>query len=514
MSHFIARGVCFGVIVSSTAGLMSSALAQPCAHRWDVEFGASGASSIVWDLEEFDDGTGPALYVAGQFGEMQGQRAWAIAKWDGREWSEVGNGLSRDGERGFASALFVWDDGRGPALYVGGAFTHAGEVQASNVARWDGRAWEPLGAGTSDLVMSFGAFDDGRGEALFVGGEFHDAGGQPAALIARWDGADWEPCGDGLVGRHLGVLTITAFDDGQGPMLYAGGGFYDINGPKLESAPAYLLARWNGRYWSAVPGANLGSAGGQTPHIDQLLVHDDGGGKALYVVGAYSRVAQTDSLWRWDGREWTEPGGGIFHFGTTHPDALCVFDDGRGPALWIGGSEVTIKRLNRRSNFIRWDGESLSIPESRLGSGDWIYTFAEHNDGFGSALYAGGYIRFVQGPNGGEVRHITRLSRPHMALSHSPLRAGQRAAFATSCSTPGQRVNFLYSARGLGSVFIPQLGISIDLDRPHLIGHSIADPGGKAGLSRAIPPDASGRTLWLQAAEVGRKTEVVESVIE
>jgi len=59
-----------------------------------------------------------------------------------------------------------------------------------------------------------------------------------------------------------------------------------------------------------------------------------------------------------------------------------------------------------------------------------------------------------------------------------------------------------------------QLGISIDLDRPHLIGHSIADPGGKAGLSRAIPPGTSGRTLWLQAAEIGRKTEVIESVIE
>ncbi|MCL4199232.1 MAG: hypothetical protein KJZ69_17210 [Phycisphaerales bacterium] len=497
--------------VAFAVALTAPAAGQSCAHRWDIEFGASGANGRVWDLEEYDDGTGPALYAAGWFTEMQGKRAWGIAKWDGRDWSEVGGGLSIIGREGGANSLYVWDDGRGPALYVGGHFQFAGNIRAQSVARWDGRNWEPLGAGVSRSVFSFCDFDDGRGDALYVGGTFDQAGGAGARHVARWDGSRWEALGGGFWGgTGLGVCTMAVFDDGFGSMLYVGGEVYAIDYPAPQAAPAYLLARWNGQAWLPVPGAMFSNRGTGS-HVDQILVHDDGNGPALFVAGQFAREGTGEYLLRWDGTEWSALGGGIRSGQNFHGDGMCVYDDGTGPALWIGGGEVWINDLGRTSSIYQWDGQSLSVPEGHVDLSFWVYTLASHNDGFGQALYAGGELWRA---NGQSIRNITRWSPPHMALSHSPLRAGQRAAFATTCSTPGQRVNFLYSARGLGSVFIPRLGISIDLDTPHLIGHSIADPGGKAGLSRAIPPDASGRTLWLQAAEVGRKTEVVESIIE
>ncbi len=491
---------------------LAPSFAQPCAPRWDIEFGNPGAEFRVRDFEVFDDGTGPALYAAGGFNEMQGKRAWGIAKWDGRDWSEVGGGLRQISRQGGAFSLFVWDDGRGPALYVGGNFTHAGNTIASNVARWDGRNWEALGAGVSSAVFSFCNFDDGRGDALYVGGTFQYAGGLNTPRVARWDGSHWEALGRGLWGgSNLGVCTMAVFDDGGRPMLYAGGEINRIEGPELQVVPPRYLARWDGHNWSPVPGANLTSRGTGS-HIDQLLVHDDGNGPALFLAGQFALEGTGEYLLRWDGREWTTLGGGVASGQYFHGDGMCVHDDGSGPALWIGGGEVWINDLGRMSSIYRWDGRSFAAPSTYPR--DWIYTLCSFNDGFGPALYLGGDFRIIAGEGGGWINHIVRWSPPHMALSHTPLRAGERAVFATSCSTPGERVNFIYSTRGLGSVFIPPLGISIDLDRPHLIGHSIADPSGEASLGRAIPPGASGRTLWLQAAEVGRKTEVVESVIE
>jgi hypothetical protein len=37
------------------------------------------------------------------------------------------------------SALTVFDDGSGPALYVGGSFTQAFGVTINHVAKWNGR---------------------------------------------------------------------------------------------------------------------------------------------------------------------------------------------------------------------------------------------------------------------------------------------------------------------------------------------------------------------------------------
>ena len=48
--------------------------------------------------------------------------------------------------------MAVFDDGTGPALYVGGMFTAAGGAPASRIARWDGIVWSALGDGLNGWV--------------------------------------------------------------------------------------------------------------------------------------------------------------------------------------------------------------------------------------------------------------------------------------------------------------------------------------------------------------------------
>jgi len=40
--------------------------------------------------------------------------------------------------------MLLWDDGDGPALFIAGAFDVAGDQTVRNVARWDGTRWAAL----------------------------------------------------------------------------------------------------------------------------------------------------------------------------------------------------------------------------------------------------------------------------------------------------------------------------------------------------------------------------------
>lgn len=71
-----------------------------------------------------------------------------ITKWNGSEWVDVGGSLTGGGNG--ARALLVV----GEYLYVGGDFTAAGGVECKNVARWDGENWSAVGDGTFGNFVS------------------------------------------------------------------------------------------------------------------------------------------------------------------------------------------------------------------------------------------------------------------------------------------------------------------------------------------------------------------------
>jgi hypothetical protein len=273
----------------------------------------------------FDDGRGPALYAGGRF-EIAGDIAVGhIARWDGSTWSALANGMG-----GLVRALTVFDDGSGIALYAGGSFQSAGGLPVNRIAKWDGKSWSAVGTGVSGFqpfVSALTVFDDGTGPALYAGGGFTGAGGVSARQVARWDGTSWSALGSGLSsGLYDGdpfVYALAAFDDGSGPALFAGGNFTTAGG-----SPASRIAKWDGEHWSPL-GAGMSNT------VSGLTVYDDGTGPALYVGGGFALVSGESPYYiaKWDAKSWSSLGTGM----NSAVGAMVVFDDGIGPALFAGG---------------------------------------------------------------------------------------------------------------------------------------------------------------------------------
>jgi len=179
--------------------------------------------------------TSTYLYAAGQFLLAGEQPVNNIARWDGASWWPLGEGLSVLEGAEFAAAFSLLVHGNDP--YVGGRFHSAGGVAATNIARWDGTSWWPLGDGVNGQVHDL-AF---MGESLYACGQFLRAGGIQAANIARWDGTNWHSLGAAFASRFsLSLRTLAV----SGTDLYVGGTFEEVS-----CVSAQGVARWDGLRW-------------------------------------------------------------------------------------------------------------------------------------------------------------------------------------------------------------------------------------------------------------------------
>lgn len=185
-----------------------------------------------------------ALIAGGEFHVAGGEPARRIARWDGDAWAPIAEGLGSvpapRRRRGIVSQEVVYAlTTFGGDLIAGGTFASAGDVPVTNVTRWDGAAWYPMGDGLDGEVRVFLEY---RGQ-LVAGGKFRMSGETTVNHIAAWDGEQWRPLGSRLalepgLGRWVFAL------DHDGDDLLAGGCFVEIG-----SEDAEFLARWNGSSW-------------------------------------------------------------------------------------------------------------------------------------------------------------------------------------------------------------------------------------------------------------------------
>jgi hypothetical protein len=386
----------------------------------------TGANGPVHALASHDDGTGPALYAGGAFTSMSGAPAGDIASWRPHTWSSLshGNGMSDD-----VHALAVFGPGS-PALYAGGRFTSAGGVNANYIAKWNGSVWSPLDTGMFRQylgVPEVGALAtyDIPSPALYAGGRFDQAGSISSSDIARWDGTSWSSLAGGMDAspnaNHF-VSALVVFDDGSGPALVAGGMFTSAGG-----VPAIDVARWNGSSWSPF-GAGLGM--GNVDSVSALAVYDDGAGPALYAGGSFTTSGGNPLpyLAKWNGSSWTTVGSGLAGNGSsTFVDALTVFDDGSGPKLYAGG-RFTSAGGTPVNNVARWNGSSWSAFGGGVSGS--VYTLGSFDDGSGPALYVGGGFTTA---GGGPANGIARWN----GTSWSQLSSGVSIAFTQTVFDDG-----------------------------------------------------------------------------
>ncbi|MBL8875854.1 MAG: hypothetical protein JNM86_08675 [Phycisphaerae bacterium] len=136
------------------------------------------------------------LLASGAFSDAGGTAVKSIAKWDGTSWSNIAGG-------GVDGAAWCMERAPSGSIYVGGSFgVLTGPFQSgSNIAEWNGTKWNKLGSGVAGSSGIGGSVRDiailENGD-LIVGGSLTVAGGSPASSIARWDGAAWSPLGAGI----------------------------------------------------------------------------------------------------------------------------------------------------------------------------------------------------------------------------------------------------------------------------------------------------------------------------
>lgn len=355
-----------------------------CTPDWSpIGSGPLVTNGQVMSLTTFDNGTGPVLVAGGFFTVAGGVTANRVAKWNGTSWSAFGTGFND-----LVTSLVQFDEGSGPMLVAGGYFTSASGGSTKRVARWDGIKWNAMGAGFDGAVQTLAVLDDGSGPMLFAGGLFFNStppAGPPVALqhVGRWTGGSWSPVGSGFDGV---VNALVAFDDGNGPALYAGGQFEHSGSTEVAN-----VAKWTGSAWVPV-------GDGFNDSVSALACHGDP--PALFAGGAFTQSGanKVNRIARWTGSEWLPLGEGM----NDAVMAMRSFNDGTGPALFAGGF-FTVAGGEQIEIVAKWDGSKWS----QLGDGiesppefpRFVTALHEYTaPSSDPSLFVGGY--FLDSPSG------------------------------------------------------------------------------------------------------------------
>ncbi len=429
--------------------------AEECESTWDNALstlvgltGPSGGMNYLHDLAVFDHGDGPQLYAGGQFNQIAGIDVAGLARWDGTRWERAGVGINSGG---IILGMAVYDDGSGPALYVAGSFTEAGGEPAGNMARFDGESWSVFDNGMDAKVDALAVYDDGSGEQLYATGSFSSAGGVSAAGLARWDGESWSEVGGGLEGggralhvhdfgsgpelviggtftragmidvSHIvrwnggwstlgtGVFgdpfstwvgALTTLDEGDDTSLIVGGQFDFAGTMPDEIVDVASIARYRNGAWSAV-----GETGVPASVIRTLASFDDGAAPSETLYANQHRQladgSMSNRIARFDGTDWLALGEGLDY----DAGALLTFDDGHGEAVFVAGGFTEAGGVPVLG-IGRWDGQEWSMLGHRLGGSPPVNDFVEAAvGGPDSHLYAVGEFTLADGyPANGVAR--------------------------------------------------------------------------------------------------------------
>ena len=274
--------------------------------------------------------SGSDVYVGGAFTTAGEVTVGRIAKWDGTSWSALGSGLNDN-----LQAIAISGSGD---LYVGGYLTSAGDVVASKIAKWNGTAWSALGSGLNASVSAIAI----NGGDMYIGGGLLQVGNVPASKIAKWNGSVWSALGTGVEltnGRNVSAIAISGGD------VYVGGGFTTAGGITVNN-----IAKWDGTAWSAL-GSGVGSS------VSSIAIS----GSDVYAGGYFTTAggASANAIAKWNGTAWSALGTGL----NSNVAAIAI----NGSNVYAGGPFTTAG--GNPANYIaKWDGTSWSALGSGLGA--------------------------------------------------------------------------------------------------------------------------------------------------
>ncbi|MBK7946240.1 MAG: hypothetical protein IPJ85_13465 [Flavobacteriales bacterium] len=339
-----------------------------------------GSNGDVTVLEKLNDGR---LLVAGAFTNAGGIAASQVAIWDGSAYEALGNGVQGD------VTCAVEYNG---SIYLGGAMLGG----TSDLARWTGNAWE------------FSTVFDGKYpyiSALHVhNGVLHAAGtvmgfAGLTEFVQRLNGATWEPVGSPFNGR---VLTLASHDG----MLIAGGEFTEL---AIPTEPIVRhVAQFNSTDW-----VNL-AAGLDAPVRDLLSA-----GGMLYAGGdMINNIVPRFGLARLGAKrgqqEMLMPNLANYIFPALGDPRITCLAEENGNIYFGGSFIVSASMMTIGNNIARWSGVDLVL-ELAATDGE-TNAVCVHE----AALVIGGEFELWQ-PHLSSLALTTRIDEtPMISLSAAP----------------------------------------------------------------------------------------------
>ncbi len=145
----------------------------------------------------------------------------------------------------------------------------------------------------------------------------------------------------------------------------------------------------------------------------------------------------------------------------------------------------------------------------------WGFTFELRDTGrYGFILPADQILPTAEEIFAGAIHLVGANLETRMLLEATDLVRGEPTTLRAHRGTPGRQTYFVYTFTGYGSMFVPQLNVTLNLDHPTLIGTATADQAGVATIVRTVPNNAPLRDILLQAAQREKRSNVAERTIE
>ncbi|HEX5653756.1 MAG TPA: T9SS type A sorting domain-containing protein [Chitinophagaceae bacterium] len=346
------------VSASQAAGLQ--------AQTWStLDSGISYPTGYVATLAQHQD----QLYAGGFFYNASGVPANNVARWNGSNWSALGNGLGTGSLENVQCLASYNGD-----LYAGGYFTlNPLTDSSSSIAKWNGSQWVRVGSIPVFSVRQLTVYNGELYAAAYFPTLFPAQDSVFGTCLAKWNGSQWSQVGNGPDGI-INYVNCMIVHDGE---LYIAGYLIEGGGRSRQN----VLAKWNGTSWSTISNAFDGPVAALASYNGELYA-----GGHFFSIDTLS----TSQIARWNGTRWSTVGTGINYYTdeiwASSVNTLSVY---RG-ALYAGGFFYHAGVVNT-ANIAKWDGSSWS----GLGRGAnyWVTALSATD----SVLYVGGWFRYVDG---------------------------------------------------------------------------------------------------------------------
>ena len=268
------------------------------------------------------------------------------------EWRSLGSGTN-----GTVECLVEDTNGN---IWVGGAFSQAGNISVNNLALFDNEGnWNNTISGTNGTIFDMAISNEGH---LFIAGDFTEVGGISANNIAYYDGLKWYPLDTGTNGPVAKIAFNTA-----GNILYLGGVFTTSGNLTVNN-----IAKWENGTFQGLADANTGIVGTNNEIRAMAIDENDN----LFVGGNFDSAGgvSANRIAHWDGSQWKPLGPGTTGFvQTIDIKDNFVYAGGN----FVGAGNQTVNRI-ARYNLSTQDWEAIGKGvtgnvNELISQGDYIY---------------------------------------------------------------------------------------------------------------------------------------------